>query len=251
MREDIRILYLLLILGSMIPPAFTIVVKGLLCSPMLVAAANNPFGNMGSIVHGLVLHSIAMYFFLILPPLSLALYRAASFETPLRRMLASDVLYIYLPLLIPTLIIIAYYEFVAARMPPGAFAERFLDMVGLAEITYLLLTVYVPVLGVPLAITRAAGMKVELDVGVKELVFCGTIAIIAARITGYLASLLVNAAIHGALLTCSAAGLGIHSLNPNLPKLEDTLTVSPGEAVGTFLLSLVYFYLVTWLLGEE
>jgi len=56
-REDIHILYLLLILGSMLPSAFTIVVKGLLCSPMLVAAANNPFGNMGSIVHGLVLHS--------------------------------------------------------------------------------------------------------------------------------------------------------------------------------------------------
>jgi len=239
--------YFLLFLGSSAFLASMLVVYAFMCRPMLLAAARNPFENMGSIIRGLELHGVAMYLLLVSFPLLLVPFRAVSFDASLRRMFAGDFLYIYLPMLIPILGVEAYYGFVAAGMPPGVFAERFLDMVRLAEIMYLVLTVYVTVLGVPLSIVRAAG----LDMGVGRLVLYGLAAAVLAKLIASPITLLVGAATHRALVTCSAARLGIHSLNPNLSKLEDLFTVTPEEAAGLFLMPLLYYYLLVRFLRKS
>ncbi len=245
-REDNIKKYFLLFLGSSAFLASMLVVYAFMCRPMLLAAARNPFENMGSIIRGLELHGMAMYLILVSFPLLLVPYRVVSFDALLRRLFVCDFLYMYLPMLIPILGVEVYYEFVAAGMPPGVFAERFLDMVRLAEIVYLVLTVYVAVLGVPLSTARAA----RLDVGVRRLALYGFVAAVLAKIIASPITLLVGAAMRGALVTCSAAKLGIHSLNPNLSKLEDLFTVTPEEAAGLFLMPLLYYYLLARFLGK-
>ncbi len=242
-----RVEAVLLLAGSTLFLVLVGMLYGALCGPMLEAAAHNPFENMGNIIHGLVLHGAAIYVILALFPLLLAPYRAVLLDAPLRRMMLSDALYLYLPMLVPILVIIAYYELVAADMPPSLFAGRFLDMVGLAEITYLVLSVYVTVLGVPLSTARAAGLRV----GVKRLALYGTASIILTKIMGSILAVLAGLIVPGTLVTCSAENLGIHSLNPNLPKLEEMFTITSREAAGMLLLPLLYFYLLAWFLSSE
>ncbi len=237
----------LLFSGSALFLVFMAMIYGFLCGPMLEAAARNPFENMYNIIHGLVLHGVAIYVVLVLFPLSLAPYRAVRLDALLRRMMFNDALYIYLPILIPVLVIIAYYKLVAADMPPGLFAGRFLDMVGMAEITYMVLSIYVAVLGVPLSTARAAGLRVRAG----RLALYGAASMILAKIIGLILAIPAGFMVHGTLVSCSAESMGINSLNPNLPKLEEMFTITSREAAGMLLLPLLYFHLLTGIIGSE